>query len=55
VNAAGYEDRLPDPKVLFITGRGRSGSTILDNLLGQLDGFFSLGQVNGRRPALPGS
>jgi hypothetical protein len=47
VNTAGYEDRLPDPKVLFITGRGRSGSTILDNLLGQLDGFFSLGQVNG--------
>lgn len=34
------------PKVLFIMGRGRSGSTILDNLLGQLNGYFSLGQIN---------
>lgn len=47
MKTTGGEERLPGPKVLFITGRGRSGSTILDNLLGQLDGFFSLGQVNG--------
>nr|MBA3584698.1 sulfotransferase [Gemmatimonadota bacterium] len=33
-------------KVLFIMGVGRSGSTILDNLLGELDGFFSLGEVD---------
>jgi hypothetical protein len=32
-------------KVLYITGWGRSGSTILDNILGQLDGFFSVGEL----------
>jgi hypothetical protein len=32
-------------KVLYIAGWGRSGSTILDNLLGQLDGFFSTGEL----------
>ncbi|GMT42524.1 MAG: sulfotransferase family protein [bacterium] len=40
-------------KVLYIAGRGRSGSTILDNLLGQVDGFFSAGEIRlgGRRLA----
>lgn len=33
-------------KVLYIVGWGRSGSTILDNVLGQLDGFFSVGELN---------
>jgi hypothetical protein len=37
-------DRSP-VKVLFIAGLGRSGSTILDNVLGQLDGFFSAGEL----------
>jgi hypothetical protein len=32
-------------KVLFIIGKGRSGSTILDNVLGQVDGFVSLGEL----------
>jgi hypothetical protein len=32
-------------KVLYIAGSGRSGSTILDNILGQLDGFVSAGEV----------
>jgi len=32
-------------KVLYIIGWGRSGSTILDNLLGELDGFFSVGEL----------
>lgn len=32
-------------KVLFIVGKGRSGSTILDNILGQVDSFISLGEV----------
>lgn len=27
-------------------GRGRSGSTLLDNLLGEFDGFFSAGEVH---------
>jgi len=34
------------PKVLFIMGWGRSGSTILDTLLGELDGFFSTGELH---------
>jgi hypothetical protein len=32
-------------KVLYIIGWGRSGSTILDNLLGEIDGFFSAGEL----------
>ena len=32
-------------KVLFITGFGRSGTTILDNILGEIDGFFSIGEA----------
>lgn len=32
-------------KVLFIAGSGRSGSTLLDNVLGQLDGYFSGGEL----------
>jgi len=39
---------MPDDnvKVVMIIGRGRSGSTILDNLLGEIDGFFSAGQLH---------
>ncbi|MDQ3328808.1 MAG: sulfotransferase, partial [Chloroflexota bacterium] len=32
-------------KVLYIAGFGRSGSTIMDNILGQLDGVFSGGEL----------
>lgn len=32
-------------KVLYIGGAGRSGSTILGKILGQVDGFFSLGEI----------
>ena len=32
-------------KVLFIGGAGRSGSTLLDMLLGQIDGFCSTGEL----------
>lgn len=32
-------------KVLYITGSGRSGSTILQNILGQIDGYFSVGEL----------
>lgn len=32
-------------KILFIEGAGRSGTTVLDNILGQLDGFFSTGEL----------
>jgi hypothetical protein len=33
-------------KVLYIAGSGRSGSTVLDRILGQLDGFFSVGELS---------
>lgn len=36
------EDKV---KVLYIAGWGRSGSTMLDNLLGQVDGLFSAGEL----------
>lgn len=32
-------------KVVYIAGAGRSGSTILANILGQIDGFFSAGEL----------
>jgi hypothetical protein len=33
-------------KVLFIVGWGRSGTTILDNILGSLEGFVSTGELS---------
>ena len=33
-------------KVLYVVGLGRSGSTILSNSLGQIEGFFSGGELN---------
>ncbi len=36
------QDRI---KILYIVGRGRSGSTLLDSILGQLEGFFSVGEL----------
>ena len=35
----------PPIKVLYIAGSGRSGSTLLDNILGQVDGLVSAGEV----------
>jgi hypothetical protein len=32
-------------KVLFIMGMTRSGSTVVDNVLGEIDGFFSAGEI----------
>ena len=33
------------PKVLYIGGTGRTGSTMLDQLLGQFAGYFSGGEM----------
>lgn len=33
-------------KVLYIMGSGRSGSTLLDLILGEIDGFFSTGELS---------
>ena len=32
-------------KVVYVLAWGRSGSTILDNVLGEVDGFFSAGEI----------
>jgi Sulfotransferase family len=32
-------------KILYIAGSGRTGSTLLGQLLGQIDGFFSIGEA----------
>ena len=32
------------PKILYIAGMSRSGSTILGNLLGEINGFFTVGE-----------
>ncbi|MBK7896491.1 MAG: sulfotransferase domain-containing protein [Anaerolineaceae bacterium] len=32
-------------KILYIAGEGRSGSTILGNILGEIDGFFFVGEA----------
>jgi hypothetical protein len=34
------------PRVLFIAGWGRSGSTILSSILGQIDGMFDAGEIH---------
>jgi hypothetical protein len=33
------------PRVVYIVGDGRSGSTLLDRILGQIDGWFSCGEL----------
>ncbi len=39
------QDTMNRIKVIFITGSSRSGTTLLDRILGQVPGFFSLGEV----------
>jgi hypothetical protein len=41
-DAPATRDRV---KVVYILAWGRSGSTILDNVLGEVDGFFSAGEI----------
>lgn len=36
---------MNEPRVLFILGKGRSGSTLLDNALNGVEGVFSMGEV----------
>lgn len=43
---AGRRRRLQRPvRVLFVGGVGRSGSTLLDRMLGQVPGFWSVGEL----------
>jgi hypothetical protein len=32
-------------RILYIAGAGRSGSTLLANILGQVEGFFTAGEL----------
>src|SRR5919106_327280 len=43
---AGVSAPVDPVTVLFVVGSGRSGSTLLDILLGQVDGFFSTGELH---------
>jgi hypothetical protein len=42
---SGDGNKADTVKVLYIAGSGRSGSTILDNILGQVEGGFSVGEL----------
>ena len=33
------------PKIILIAGHSRSGSTLLDRLLGEMDGFVTVGEL----------
>lgn len=39
-------DGNASPKLIYILGWGRSGSTLLDNILGMNPGFFSMGELH---------
>jgi len=35
----------PSPPVVYVAGSGRSGSTILERVLGQMPGFVNVGEL----------
>jgi hypothetical protein len=39
------ESEVKHPKVLFLLGKGRAGGTLLNNVLGQLEGFTAPGEL----------
>ena len=39
------QNSKPKTTILYIGGFGRSGSTLLDKIYGEIDGFFSLGEL----------
>jgi len=47
----------PDLRVLYVLGIYHSGTTVLSNLIGQLDGFFSVGELRTvwRKMTVPGT
>lgn len=47
MTSPGGEPSSGEPIVLFIGGWGRSGSTLLERVLGQIPGFVSVGEIRG--------
>jgi hypothetical protein len=45
VPGSGSEAKAAQPKVLYVAGMTRSGTTILDKVLNELDGFVGAGEV----------
>ena len=45
-SADGRESSVTRGKVVYIAGWGRSGTTLLGNILGQIDGFCDIGELN---------
>lgn len=43
--ARGHDRATADVRVLYIAGKGRSGSTLLCRTLGDIDGFFAAGEL----------
>ena len=41
-----------NPRVLYVLGIYHSGTTVLSNLVGQLDGFFAVGELRTLWPKL---
>lgn len=39
------DTRTPSVRVVFVAGSGRSGSTVISNILGQADGCFAAGEM----------
>jgi hypothetical protein len=52
----GSQDVTSSTKVIYVAGWGRSGSTLVGSLIGQIEGFFHAGEVRGlwRALARPG-
>ena len=47
---------LAKPKIIYILGAGRSGTTLIDIILGNSQGLLSCGELNryGKRDGVPG-
>lgn len=48
-------DVMPQPTIVYLAGSGRSGSTLVERVLGQIDGFVNVGElIDLVRRVLPG-
>lgn len=48
-------DLMPQPTIVYLAGSGRSGSTLVERVLGQIDGYVNVGElIDLVRRVLPG-